>query len=308
MTPRIYIALSSFSNLDPVPLRILEASGFFFNVNSTGRRLSREELMSNARGYNGVIAGLEPYDAQVLEGLSDLKCISRCGVGVDNIDIEKAKERNIAVLNTPEVVVQPVAELTMALMLDLLRRVTAQSLAMRHKKWERLTGNLLFGKKVGVIGLGRIGRRVAELLRSWKIDVFGTDLYPDVQWAKVQGVKLFPLDKVLEDADIISLHLSMTDEHPFCLGDQEIARMKKGAFLINVARGALINEAALVNALSSNHLAGAGLDVFQQEPYTGLLCQMDNVVLTPHIATLTQESRSAMEIEAAQNIINFFNK
>ena len=264
--------------------------------------------MSNARGYNGVIAGLEPYDAQVLEGLSDLKCISRCGVGVDNIDIEKAKERNIAVLNTPEVVVQPVAELTMALMLDLLRRVTAQSLAMRHKKWERLTGNLLFGKKVGVIGLGRIGRRVAELLRSWKIDVFGTDLYPDVQWAKVQGVKLLPLDKVLEDADIISLHLSMTDEHPFCLGDQEIARMKKGAFLINVARGALINEAALVNALSSNHLAGAGLDVFQQEPYTGLLCQMDNVVLTPHIATLTQESRSAMEIEAAQNIINFFNK
>lgn len=304
---KIYIALSAFARQDPGPLSALKRSGFFFDINTTGRRLTKEEIINNARGFSGIIAGLEPYDAQVLEALPDLKCISRCGVGVDNIDLNKAKEKNIAVLNTPDVVVQPVAELTMAMILDLLRRVTTHTLLMREKKWERRTGNLLLGKKVGVIGLGRIGRRVAELLRGWGIEVYGVDIHPDKGWAQQQGIDILTLQQALADSDIITLHLTAIDEHPFCLSENEIARMKKGAFLVNVARGVLIDEPSLIKALRSGHLAGAGLDVFEQEPYTGPLCDLDNVVLTPHVATLTQESRLAMEIEAVQNVVNFFD-
>ncbi len=305
MTPRVYIALSSFARQDPGPLDTLKRSGFFFDINTTGRRLTNEEVMAQAKGFDGIIAGLEPYDARVLEALPDLKCISRCGAGVDNVDLKKAKEKNIVVLNTPDVVVQPVAELTMAMILDLLRRVTAQTLLMRAKKWERHTGNLLFGKKVGVIGLGRIGRRVAQLLRAWDVEVWGVDVRPDNTWALQQGVRIMPLEQVLPQADIVTLHMSVSDEHPFCLGKNEIASMKKGAFLVNVSRGSLIKESSLIEALRSGHLAGAGLDVFEQEPYAGPLCDLPNVILTPHVATLTHESRLQMEIEAARNIIDF---
>jgi D-3-phosphoglycerate dehydrogenase len=308
MPQHVFIASSTFAEYDDRPLKILNDSGLKVTINLTKKRLTSKQLIEQAFGADAAIAGLEIYDAQVLEHLKKLRCISRCGVGLDNIDLNKAKEKNITVFNTPDVVTQPVAELTIAMILDLLRRVTMHALLMREKKWERRTGNLLLGKKVGVIGLGRIGRRVAELLRAWGIEVIGTDIRPDEKWAKQQGVGLKPLEQVLSDADIITLHLSMSQDHPFCLGQSEISRMKKGAFLINLARGALINEPALYQALISGHLAGAGLDVFEQEPYTGPLCGLDNVILTPHLASLTQESRLAMEIEAAENIINFFNK
>jgi len=305
---KIYVALSTFAQQDPGPLDILKQSGLLYDINTSGRRLNKEEIINRAKGFTGVIAGLEPYDAQVLEALTGLKCISRCGVGLDNIDLNTAKAKNIEVLNTPQVVIQPVAELAMAMMFDLLRRVTRHTLLMRGRKWERHVGNLLLGKKVGVIGLGRIGRKVAELLRGWGIEVCGVDIRPDEKWARQQGVQIKTLEQVLADSDIITLHLSTSEEHPFCLGEDEIFRMKKGAFLINVARGALVDEPSLIKALKSGHLAGVGLDVFEEEPYTGPLCDLDNVVLTPHVATLTQESRLAMEIEAVENIVHFFNK
>jgi len=307
MAHHVFIASSSFAENDDRPLKIIKDSGLTLTKNSTKKRLNQEQLMALAQGADAVIAGLEVYDAQVLEHLKKLRCISRCGVGVDNIDLKKAKERNITVLNTPDVVTQPVAELTLAMILDLLRRVTAHALLMRERKWERLTGNLLLGKKAGVIGLGRIGRRVAQLLRAWGIEVIGADISPDKVWAKEQGVKILPLEQVLAESDIVTLHVSVTHDHPFCLGENEISRMKKGAFLVNVSRGSLIDESALFKALHSGHLAGAGLDVFEQEPYAGPLCDLGNVILTPHIATLTQESRREMEIEATQNMIDFFN-
>jgi len=306
--PKIFVALSTFAQEGNEPLDMLNSSGHSFSVNKSGKRLTKDDVMTQARGFDGIIAGLEPYDTEVLKVLPGLKCISRCGVGVDNVDLIKAKKANITVLNTPVVVVQPVAELTIAMIMDLLRQLTRHSILMHEKKWERRTGNLLSGKKVGIIGLGRIGRRVAELLRAWDIDVWGADIHPDLIWAKQKNVKIMPLEQLLAQADIVTLHLSVSDEHPFCLGKKEINSMKKGAFLVNVSRGALVDEPALFEALQNDHLAGAGLDVYAQEPYNGLLCDLPNVVLTPHVATLTQESRLAMEIEATQNIINFFNR
>ena len=304
MTPKIYVALSTFAKDDIQPLQLLRASGFAFEVNQSGKRLSQEQVIAALHDSDGVVAGLEPYDAHVLQALPRLKCISRCGVGVDNVDLKQAKERGISVLNTPQVVVQPVAELTLALIFDVLRRVTAHTELMRRGSWERLSGFQLAGKTVGVIGLGRIGRRVAELLTRLEARVIGYDIAPDQAWAKTVGVKLEALDEVLSHSDIVTLHVAGSSE--VLLDRRAISTMKQGAFVINTARGPLVDEAALVEALQQGRLAGAGLDVYAQEPYHGPLCGLPNVVLTPHCATLTAESRLAMEVEAVSNIINFF--
>jgi len=308
MAQHVFIASSTFAEHDDKPLNIIKNSSLTITVNSTKKRLNQQQLMDQAQGADAVIAGLEIYDAQVLEHLKKLRCISRCGVGVDNIDLAIAAKKGIKIFTTPDVVTQPVAELTIAMILNLLRKVTEHSVLMHQRQWQRLSGNQLSGRTVGVIGLGKIGRRVAELLRSWGIEVIGTDIRPVKAWAQQQGVKIVPLDQLLANSDIVTLHVSVNDEHPFCMGNNEIGSMKKGSYLVNLSRGSLIKESSLVEALRIGYLAGAGLDVFEQEPYTGPLCDFDNVILTPHIATLTQESRLAMELEAAQNVVIFLNK
>ena len=161
---------------------------------------------------------------------------------------------------------------------------------------------------MGVIGLGRIGRRVSEVLSQLGCKVLGHDIAPQEAWAKRFKVSLLDLDRVLSLSDIITLHLSASPENPFILKRAHFQSMKKGALLINVARGAFLDEKALAEALQEGRLSGAGLDVFEQEPYTGPLCDLDNVILTPHVASLTVESRLAMEMEAAENIVKFFIK
>ncbi|MDE2223070.1 MAG: phosphoglycerate dehydrogenase [Candidatus Omnitrophica bacterium] len=308
MASRVYIAVSSFARQAPEPLNILKQSGLGVDINTAGRRLTKEEVMGNARGYHGIIAGLEPYDAQVLEALPDLKCISRCGVGVDNIDLEAADKKGIKIFTTPDVVVQPVVELTLAMILNLLRKITQQDLLMRGHQWQRMIGSQLAGKTVGIIGLGRIGRKVAEILLLLGARVVGYDVHPDRAWAEGCGVSLVDLDQVLSCCDILTLHLAAKAGDHFVLTRQHFQAMKKGALLINVARGTFVDEKALLEALQEGHLSGAGLDVFQQEPYAGPLSSCPQVVLTPHVGSFTQESRVAMEMEAAQNIVGFFNK
>ena len=164
MKPKILVALSTFAKQGEEPLDILKTSGYEFTVNPNGKRLTAEQLVEMGQDYDGVVAGLEPYTSDVLDKMPKLRCISRCGVGIDNIDLEKAKEKGIEVRNTPNVVVQPVAELTVAMVFDLLRKLTWHTKLMNEKKWERKTGNLLQGKQVGVLGLGRIG--TFDTLRS----------------------------------------------------------------------------------------------------------------------------------------------
>ncbi len=306
MTPKIYVALSTFAKDNERPLQLLKDSGFIVKLNETGQRLVKAQVIDCLAGVEGVIAGLEPYDADVIAALPDLKCISRCGVGVDNIDLACAKAQKVAVLNTPGAVIGPVAELTLSMIFDLMRQVTAHTELMRKHRWERITGSQIAGKTVGVIGLGRIGRRVAELLRLLGCRVIGYDLRPDTQWAKEHDVKIVGLMELLAASDIVTLHITSDPVNPFILGKKELLVMKKGALIINTARGSFIDEEALVEMLKSGHLSGAGLDVFKEEPYHGPLCDLSNVVLTPHIATLTRESRLKMEEQAVENIIRYF--
>jgi D-3-phosphoglycerate dehydrogenase len=305
MTTKIFVALSTFAEHGDEPLKALQESGFPFFINPLGRRLVRDEIVEMGRTCLGVVAGVEPYDEDVLERMPELRCISRCGVGIDNIDLEAARRRGIAVLNTPDVVVQPVAELTVAMIFDLLKKLSFLTSRMKAGHWEKSTGQLLAGRSAGVLGLGRIGRRVAEILAKLDCRVSGSDLSPDREWARRAGVAIVEPEVLLADSEILTLHLSAPKGNTIRIGENEIGKMKRGAILINTARGQLIDEQALYRALCEGRLGGAALDVFPEEPYRGILCGLDNVVLTPHIATLTKESRVQMELEAALNLIRF---
>lgn len=306
MKHSVFVALSTFADTGQEPLRLLQESGLRFVLNPHGRRLTGPEVVQLGKDAEGIVAGVEPYDRAVIDQLPRLRCISRCGVGTDNIDLEVALKRGIEIRNTPCVVIQPVAEFTLALMFDLLKNISYNSSMLKSGRWEKKAGRLLSDKTIGILGLGRIGCRVAEMLRRWDVKVCGSDVSPDRIWAAQQGVALVSVEELLRLSDVLCIHLSMLKDHPFRLGDAEISSMKAGAYVVNVSRGQVVDESALYRALKSGRLGGAALDVFAEEPYTGPLAELENVVLTPHMATLTQESRVQMEMEAIQNIIDFF--
>jgi D-3-phosphoglycerate dehydrogenase len=307
MTVKILVALQSFGEFSDAPKRLLQNSGAEILYNNLGHRLTRDEIIRLGAGCHAIIAGVEPYDQEVLRHLPDLRCISRSGVGTDTIDLNYAKTKGIAILNTPDVVVQPVAEMTLAMIFDLLRHLTFHTTILKDGQWNKRAGHLLGSRKVGIIGLGRIGRRVAELCRALNAEVTGYDLYPDHSWASKHGIRIVDLRTLLEDSDIISVHVSLSSENPFTLGKTEFGMMKPSAILINTSRGQVIDETVLFDALKSGHLGGAALDVFRNEPYDGPLCTLDNVVLTPHISTFTVESRAEMERDSVMNALKFLN-
>lgn len=298
--PKVLQALSTFAENGPEPRELLEGAGYEVVYNPYGRRLTRDEIVELGADCEGVLAGVEPYDAEVIERMPSLRVISRAGVGTDAIDHEAAAARGIVVRNTPDVVIAPVAELALAMAFDLLKRVTWHTERLKARDWTKATGHMLDGSTVAVVGLGRIGRRVAELFRVLGAEVVGVDPAPDAQWAAACGVTVVPLAEALASADVVTLHLTAEE---FRLGTAEFAAMKPGAILLNLARGRYVDEDALYEALSSGRLGGAGLDVFPEEPYAGKLCDLENVVLTPHVATLTVESRLAMEVACVRNLI-----
>ena len=305
MNNLIFVALSTFTAEDRRPLDLLASSGYPYKIHTTGKRITTPELLRDGIDASVILAGVEPYDDTTLSQLPALKCISRCGVGVDSIDLAKAKQKGIAVANTPTIPIEAVAELALTMFLTLSRNIRVQANLMQDRRWERLSTHLLAGRTVGLIGLGRIGKRVAQLCRAFNANVIACDPMADTTIARNLEVNLVTLEKLLTESDIISLHASRNAEQPVLIGSSELAKMKKGSVLVNLARGEMIDESALVAALSSGHLAGAGLDVFSKEPYQGPLCDFEQVILTPHSATLPIETRTAMELQCVENAIEF---
>ncbi len=297
---RVLMALSTFGDCGEEPSRLLESTGWDVVYNPHGRRLVRDEIVELGASAEGVLAGVEPYDAWVIERMPKLRVISRAGVGTDNVDRNAADARGVVVRNTPDVVIQPVAEMAVAMAMSLMRRLTRSTESLRARAWEKHSGRLLSGSTVGVVGLGRIGRRTAELFVALGAQVIGCDPFADARWATAAGVRVVELGELLAASDVVSLHLTAED---FVLGVEELSLMRDGAILLNLARGRYVDEDALHQALAGGRLAGAGLDVFPEEPYSGKLCDLPDVVLTPHVATLTRESRLQMEVEAVENLI-----
>lgn len=302
--PLVYVALQQFCEADDQPRRALVDAGCEVRENTLGRRLRREEMADVLRDAQAVLAGVEPYDDAILEALPSLRCISRCGTGTDAIDVEVARRLGITVYTTPDEVVEPVAQLTMAMILALARSLPQYTAAFHQGQWKRFTGVLLAEWTVGLVGFGRIGRAVERHLRGFGPRVLVAD--PHLRAADLPpGVEMRALDRLLAEADLVSLHANRPKADGPLMGPREFARMKPGSYLVNTARGFLVDEPALYDAVISGRLAGAALDVFEQEPFTGPLTQLPQVLCTPHVASLTRASRAAMERRCAQNVLEW---
>lgn len=309
MGNRILISPSSFGKENPSPLNSLRDAGYEVVLNPHGRKLTEDEVVNlvvEAKPV-GMIAGVEPLTARVLDQAKDLKVISRCGIGLDNVDLNAARSKGIAVLNTPDAPTEAVAELTIGLIFDLLRRISFLDRELRKGDWRKETGSLLRDKRVGIVGLGRIGKKVAQLLLALGAKVAGTDIKPDFDWLQANQVPLVGLQELLRGSQILCLHVSYTAGNKHLIGKKEMEAMRKGAYLLNVSRGGVVDEDALYLLLSNGHLSGAALDVFDQEPYTGPLTRLDNVVLTPHIGSYAREARLEMEMQAVKNLLSVLN-
>ena len=305
--PVVYVTLQQFCEEDDQPKRLLEAEGFDVRQNALGRRLRREELATMLSEAAAVVAGIEPYDAGVLAALPRLRCISRCGVGVDSIDIEAARRLGIAIYRTVDEVIEPVAQMTLAMILALARNLPLHTQDVREGRWTKRTGVLLSEWTIGLVGFGRIGQAVERLLRPFGPRVLAND--PMLQHAEVpRGVDAVPLNTLLARADLVSLHADRQREAGALIGEREFSVMKPGSFLVNTSRGYLVDQDALLSALQSGHLAGAALDVFEPEPYTGPLARLSQVLATPHVASLTRASRAAMERRAVEQLIEHFSR
>jgi len=306
-TGKVYVSLSQFCENDDRPRQVLFDAGLEVAENRTGQRLQRQELVEALGDADAVLAGVEPYDADLLAGLPSLRCISRCGAGTDSIDLEAAGRLNIAVFATRKEVVEPVAQLTMGMILALARNFPLHIDDFRSGHWQKHTGSLLSEWTIGLVGFGQIGRRVEQYLRMFKPRVLVTD--PNVDAAEIpDGVQLCDLNELLPEADLVSLHASHASQDGPLLGCREIRGMRPGSRLVNTARGHLVDESELLEGLKSGHLAGAALDVFGVEPYSGPLARLPQVLCTSHVATLTGASRAAMELRCAKNAVQFLSQ
>jgi D-3-phosphoglycerate dehydrogenase len=301
-TKKILITTSSFAFLQEGQVASLQRHGLQAVANPFKRKLTEAEVISLFETYDpvGVIAGVEPLTRRALQSAKNLRIISRCGAGLDSVDQEAARDLGIAVAHTPDAPAIAVAELTVGAMLCVLRHIHITDAAVRQARWERPMGALLHEKTVGIIGCGRIGARVAKLLQGFACRVLGYDP------AAIGGHSFFEkvgLDELLGQADIVTLHLPHTPDSHHLLDRDKMRSMKKGAILINAARGGLVDEQALYESLRAGHLAGAALDTFEEEPYRGPLRELPNVLLTAHIGSYAQEARALMEKQAWENLL-----
>lgn len=308
MSKKIFISTSSFGDFSNEPIDLLKSEGFEVILNPLGRKLNETETIEFLKDTIGVIAGTEKYSENVFNSLPLLQTISRVGVGVDNIDFNAAARRSINVVATKTDLSKGVAELALALIFALSRKVTNHHDAIKSHKWSKSIGRLVYGKTLGIMGLGKIGKSLIEITSGLGLKYIAYDTYKDEAFAAAHHVSFVTENELLKQSDIVSLHLKYSPELYHFLSEEKLTHLKKDAILINTSRGELIDEKVLFRLLKENTIGGAGLDVFQEEPYEGMLCELPNVVLTPHIGSFVKEIRSEMEMEAVQNFIKIIKK
>jgi len=294
----------ALDGIDPGGLAILREAGLEITA---GGKMNEEELKEAIRNVEALLvrSGTR-VTAAAINAAQKLKIIGRAGVGTDNIDVAAATERGIVVVNAPEGNTIAAAEHTMAMMLALARNIPQASATLKQGIWEKkkYLGVELRGKTLGIIGLGKIGREVARRARGMEMKVMAYDPYVDQQQAAHLEVELAPLEQVLAQADFITVHLPLTKETQHLLDREKLRLLKTGARVLNVARGGIIDEAALYEALKEGHLAGAALDVFEEEPLKASpLLEMDNVIVTPHLGASTEEAQVAVAVEVARDVV-----
>ncbi|MDA7809236.1 phosphoglycerate dehydrogenase [bacterium] len=305
---RVLITTVPFASQDRTPINKLEAAGIEYLINPLGRKLKEEELAGLIPDFDCVIAGTEQIGIRALKNAQKLKLISRVGVGLDSVDLLEAKRRGVKVSYTPDAPAPAVAELTLGLMLSLLRSVSLSNKDLHSGKWSRYFGRRLSNCTVGIIGAGRIGSLVIKQLGAFGVkSILVSDLDRSKLMESRENVAWADNQTLFEHADILSVHLPLTSETRNLITSKDMLKMKDDAIIINTSRGGIINENDLFEILKSGHLGGAAVDVFEKEPYEGPLATLDRCVLTAHMGSMTLDCRIKMEVEATQEVIRFCN-
>jgi D-3-phosphoglycerate dehydrogenase len=303
---KVLITTVPFGDKNSQPLDQLQAAGIEYLINPIGRKLKDDELAEMISDFDVLIAGTEPITEKVMNRAPRLKLISRVGIGLDSVDLLAAERRGIKVSYTPDAPAPAVAELTIGLMLSLLRSVHVANAQMHRGEWHRYFGRRMSEVTIGIIGAGRIGGRVLRHLAAFGSPrVLVNDLAPDHGVAPGPRLEWVDKEVIYREADMISLHVPLTVHTKNMIRSEQIATMKSDALLINTSRGGIINEADLAEALRTGAIGGAAIDVFDHEPYNGELATLDRCLLTSHMGSMSVDCRTRMEIEATEEAVRF---
>lgn len=308
MPVKVLVTPTSFGKVVEEPVELLERKGYQIVWNDLGRPLREREIIVRIRGVEAYIAGLDKITTRVIEGTDRLKVISRYGAGVDSIDIEAATRKGIVVTNTPGTNTDAVADLTFALILAVARFIPQADKSTKKGEWKKFFGMAVNGKTLGIVGMGRIGKAVSRRVKGFNMRVIYYDCQGKFETEKELGVEYIDLKSLLKKADFVSLHLPLTEETKYLIGENEIKLMKPTAFLINTARGPIVDENALYRCLKNKVIAGAAVDSYCKEPpQNSPLLSLDNIIATPHMGSYTYESLRNMGMMSVRNIIDVLN-
>lgn len=304
MRKKVLITPRSFGQNSSVPYEMLNEKEYEVIKNPYGRIMTKDEMMEMVSDIDGIILGVDPFSKEVMKQAENLKVISRYGVGLDNVDMEYAAQLNIPVYRTLGANSNAVADYAFALILAVSRKVTLIDRQCRSGNWKKIKTSEVWEKTIGIVGLGSIGRGVAKRANGFNMKILAYDVVKDEEYAKSHNIKYVDLSTIIQECDFISLHLPLIKETKGLFGKKEFKKMKDSAIIINTARGGVIDEDALYEALENNEIGGAGIDVFEHEPpqKKGFL-DLDNIVLGSHCAASSFEAIDNMSIMAAENLI-----
>ena len=297
-----------FADKNALPIELLEDAGIDYVINPLNKKLTEDELAEMVTDFDVIIAGTEPITVKVMDQAGKLKHISRVGIGLDSVDLLAAEERGIKVSYTPDAPAPAVAELTIGMMLTLLRSVHVSNSEMHAGRWHRFFGRRLSEATIGIIGVGRIGHKVLTHLEGFgNPRIMVNDLMPDFTLETAHKLEWVSKEEIYKQADIISLHVPLTHLTKNMVKKEHLLSMKEDAIIINTARGGIINEQDLHDVLQTGHISGAAIDVFDFEPYSGNLREVPRCLLTAHMGSMSVDCRTRMEIEATEEAVRFLS-
>ncbi len=308
MAKKVLVTATNYSTYCSAAKALLEENGVEVIENPYGRPMTRDELLTVVGDIDGVVVGVDTWNEEIFAHAPMLRAMARFGVGVDNIDLAAAKAYGIQVTNAKGMNSNPVAELTVGLILSTLRNVPAFNASIREGKWDRFMGRDLAGMTVGLLGFGDIAQRVAKKLSGFDVSISAYDLYPNLEKARELNVKMVSMEEALHRADVVCMHLPSLPATHHIMDARTFGMMKDGSYFINTARGALVDEIALAQALRSGKLTAAAIDVFDQEPVRrdNPLFALPNLFATPHTAAETYDTYHNVGLATARQLLDVF--
>lgn len=304
---KLFVSTHPFSSTSEIPMHLIKENDIELSVNEHGRKITTKELSEDIKDAEVLVAGTEKITEEVFRNAPNLKLISRVGIGLDGIDFELCKKYDVRVAYTPDAPTMAVAELCVGMILDLARKITQTNINIKNGIWHRHMGMLLYGKTIGIFGMGRIGKSLIHLLQPFNVKFLVHDIEPDLAYGRLYNVEFVSKKDLLKRSDIVSINLPLKADTKNYVTIKELKLMKKHSILINTARGGIVNEEDLYMALKNDVIAAAAIDVFEEEPYKGNLIELDNCLLTCHMGASTIDSRTDMEVQAIEEAIRYKN-